>query len=208
VTAHPLLPAFTRRTVALGCVGLTHLAALALLLSLARTRVTPTADETPPLLWMFMAPVRSVPESTHEVPSRILRHRARAAAPAAPSPQPHTLQTPGIDWAEQARSTAIQEMDREEAERRRANALTRPKSDIFSDRAPGPKFGWSHAATHRLEPLAGGGTLINLSDQCVLVFAGLLFMPVCALEKPAARGDLFDHMHDAADSVDPAPSMK
>jgi hypothetical protein len=34
----------------------------------------------------------------------------------------------------------------------------------------------------------------------VLIFAGLLFMPACTLQKPPARGDLFDHMHDVPDS--------
>jgi hypothetical protein len=160
VAAHPLLPAFTRRTVVLGGVGLAHLAALALLLSFTHRRGAPTADDTPPLLWMFMAPAQSVPQFTHEAPSRILQHRARAVAPVSRSPLAGTPQAPEIDWAEQARSTAIQEVDREEAERRRASALTAPRSSVFSDRAPGPKFGWSHAATHRLEPLAGGGTLI------------------------------------------------
>jgi hypothetical protein len=57
------------------------------------------------------------------------------------------------------------------------------------------EFGWSYAPTHRLQSLPGGGLLVNLNDNCVLVFAPLPFF-ACALGKKPANGDLFKHMND------------
>jgi hypothetical protein len=58
-----------------------------------------------------------------------------------------------------------------------------------------PEFGWSYAPTHRVESLPGGGLLVNLNDNCVLVFAPLPFF-ACALGKKPANGNLFEHMND------------
>lgn len=60
-----------------------------------------------------------------------------------------------------------------------------------------PEFHWYHAGTHRVEPLEGGGTLINLNDNCVLVVIGVIPFPTCKLGRIRARGDLFEHMRDA-----------
>jgi hypothetical protein len=44
-------------------------------------------------------------------------------------------------------------------------------------------------------PLEGGGTLIRLNENCVLVVF-LVPFPACALGKIPPRGDLLEHMHD------------
>jgi hypothetical protein len=50
--------------------------------------------------------------------------------------------------------------------------------------------------------MGGLATAINLNDRCgIVLFLIIPFAGGCALEKPPARGDLFEHMHDP----DPAP---
>ena len=58
-----------------------------------------------------------------------------------------------------------------------------------------PQFAWNYAATHRVESLPQGGMLIHLGDNCVLL---LLPLPLigCAIGKPPANADLFEHMHE------------
>jgi hypothetical protein len=58
-----------------------------------------------------------------------------------------------------------------------------------------PEFGWSYAATHRVESLPGGGLLVKLNDNCVLVFNPLPFF-FCAPGKKPANGDLFKNIRD------------
>jgi hypothetical protein len=57
-------------------------------------------------------------------------------------------------------------------------------------------FHWDHACTHRVEPLQGGGTLINLNDSCVIVIFVMMPVAACRLGHSPARGDLFEHMRD------------
>jgi hypothetical protein len=72
-----------------------------------------------------------------------------------------------------------------------------------SSDAPAPirEFGWSHAMTHRVESLPSGGFVYNLSARCSIVVV-YLPLPFCSFSKPPARGDLFDHMHDATPERD------
>jgi hypothetical protein len=50
--------------------------------------------------------------------------------------------------------------------------------------------------------VGGLATVIHLNDQCAIaLFLIIPFAGGCAPEKPPARGDLFEHMHDP----DPAP---
>lgn len=101
-----------------------------------------------------------------------------------------------IDWTSEAKRTAIHEVEREEQEHRPATALAPPTSAMFgTKRVPAPSFHWYRAGTHGLESAAGGGPLVNLSDNCALVFFPYPLLG-CTLEKSRARGDLFDHMRD------------
>jgi hypothetical protein len=60
-------------------------------------------------------------------------------------------------------------------------------------RRPQPWDGWDYAATHRIEQLPQGGTVIALDERCSLVIAP---MPIvgCWLGRIAASGHLFRHM--------------
>jgi hypothetical protein len=46
-----------------------------------------------------------------------------------------------------------------------------------------------------VESIPGGGLLVNLNDNCVIVFAPLPFFS-CAPGKKPANGELFKHLHD------------
>lgn len=73
---------------------------------------------------------------------------------------------------------------------------------MFAARPKRHEFQWNYASTHRVEAVGGLATVIHLNDQCAIVlFVIIPFAGGCALEKPPARGDLFEHMHDP----DPAP---
>jgi hypothetical protein len=103
-----------------------------------------------------------------------------------------------IDWAQEAQRAAARQIDADEAAARRAAAFsTRKKTpDRLAPLAPAkPQFGWSHANTHRIESLPGGGFILNLSDRCAIVFAVML-IPVCKLGTTEPRGDLLRHMDD------------
>jgi hypothetical protein len=66
-----------------------------------------------------------------------------------------------------------------------------------SDAKPNPReeFGWSHAHTHRVEPLPDGGFVLNITDRCAIVFV-LIPLPFCRIGTIPVRGDLFQHIHD------------
>lgn len=74
---------------------------------------------------------------------------------------------------------------------------------MFAARPKAPAFHWDHASTHRVEPVPGLGTIIHLNDQCAIFLFVIIPMAGCALEKPPARADLFEHMHDP--DPDPEP---
>lgn len=197
VAAHPV-PPFTQRTAAVALVVAAHCIAL-LLLSLKRPAGVITETE-PPLLWTFIRPGPVAPTeagSKHPARSRQRRIPSHAEKPAAAKEGPPIRSSARIDWAEEARSTAIHEIELDAQERRRAKALLPPGNPLFSNRVPGPTFHWYRAGTNRIEPLKAGGLALNLSDECVLVFTALILIPACTLEKAPARSDLFDHMHAA-----------
>ncbi len=205
MVAHPFLPTVARRSAALVCVISAHLLVLLLLLVSPSARlIVPAQNREPTLLWTFIRPGlrRGTGSSVPQLPGSALRAQ-RLSQPRVPPATDQILSAPAanparIDWAQQARSTASSEVAREATERQHAGARSPPRTAVFSDHSPAAKFAWSHAATHRVESLRHGGVAINLTDECALMFTGLMLVPVCALEKVPARGDLFDHMHDAA----------
>jgi len=96
-----------------------------------------------------------------------------------------------------AQRAGAQAAERDTRERRQRERFAPPRNEAFAPRTSSSEFPWYHATTHRVESLEGGGTLINLNDNCVLVVIGLIPFPTCKLGKIPARGDLFEHMHDA-----------
>ena len=102
-------------------------------------------------------------------------------------PQPDPAGTPpAIDWRPDAAAIA-----RKHAEA--AGAAREPSKDAAAK--PKPEFGWSHSATHRIEPMETGGFVVWINDKCGVAVAGLA-MPFCMFGKKPARGDLFEHMND------------
>ena len=90
-----------------------------------------------------------------------------------------------------------------------AAARDRPKDFGFPPvEAPAkrPEFGWDHAATQRVQSNPDGGILVNLNDNCVLVFVPLPFVFCKPGHKPA-DGALFKDMAQPslAGDLDPSP---
>lgn len=104
----------------------------------------------------------------------------------APPQQDNAGLPPAIDWRRDAEAIA-----REHAQA--AEAGREPSKD--DPKKPKPEFGWSHSATHRIEPMEGGGFVVWINDKCGVAVAGLA-MPFCMFGKKPARGDLFEHMDD------------
>jgi hypothetical protein len=111
------------------------------------------------------------------------------AAPAAP-----------IDWNSEAELAIKQQAQLAMATPPRGLDKHRPGADLNGglgpDRRQKSEFGWDRTHTRRIEPIEGGGLLIRLSDNCVLVLIPLPLVG-CGIGKKPVRGDLFDHMRDA-----------
>lgn len=122
---------------------------------------------------------------------RAARHSFALASVIPPPPDDNAIHS-GPNWAEELKRVAENAVARELAEKRHA-------LDFAHAFPPAPKkpvqIAWDYAATHRIEALPQGGMLIHLGDRCVLV---LIPFPIvgCAIGKPQASGDLFNHMRD------------
>jgi len=115
-----------------------------------------------------------------------VREVATEPAPAASSDS----DPPVIDWRAAAESVAREPFDiAAEAKDRRSTSSGENKD-----------FGWSRAATQRVEVMPGG-VMIRLNDRCAIVISGLL-LPACVLGKIPVRGDLFEHMDDPPEPGD------
>lgn len=122
------------------------------------------------------------------------RQRAPRATPSQPTvaPEPsenHAIHPP-IDWdaelARAAQDAGAAGSGRKFRDFGFPHAGAAPRAKI-------PQFGWDYAATHRVQPIEGGGILVNLNDNCVLVFVPLPFVFCKPGHKPT-NGDLFEHM--------------
>ena len=143
-----------------------------------------------------MKPQRPPPEVAPLAPPRV----PEPTPPVSTAPQliaPTAPAEPGapplIDWQREAEQVA-----RDHALEAEANS--EPKRDGGTPK-PKPEFGWSHSRIHRIEPMASGGFIVWISDNCFVVI-GVMAMPMCKLGKLPARGDLFEHMNDAPTAGD------
>jgi hypothetical protein len=120
-------------------------------------------------------------------------------APAEPITSPPSALSPTFDWYGE-----LERAGRSEA----PDYLKQPKDFGFPKRPPTtadyPQFDWDYARTHRVETLPQGGLLINLNDNCALIFAPLP-MAICGIGKRKANGDLFKHMRDPDQRNHPLP---
>jgi hypothetical protein len=182
----------------IAAVAALHIAAVWVLLSATQPFAMRSLPQS--LQLVFIAPTISAPERPARkwLPRspRSLQPNPTPSTPVEPHPAPPgevaNPSHPPIDWAG--------ELDRAVRDAAAAEASRKPLDFGFPQAPAGPsskspEFGWSYAPTHRVESMPGGGLLVNLNDNCVIVISPLPFF-VCALGKKPANGDLFKHMHD------------
>jgi hypothetical protein len=119
--------------------------------------------------------------------------------PAEPLPAEHKPAI--IDWNAEAALAAKQHAQSAAAPQPRALDKHVAGADfdggLGSDPEIAPEFGWDHARIHRVEAMAGGGSILWLNDRCFIVMYGMIPFPMCGIGKIPVRGDLFDHMRDS-----------
>jgi hypothetical protein len=175
-----------------------HLAMLWLVLSSARLSVS-TKSRSFEVVWI--APSRRPVAAAETASTR--KEKTPAARKRSDTSQALPPQAPTAadednaiharpDWSEELKRAARDAVD---------NKLDQKRHDYdFAHAFPlapqnPPGIAWDYAATHRVESIPGGGMLIHLSDNCVLVLFPLPLVG-CGIGKPPANGDLFEHMHD------------
>jgi len=179
----------------------------------------PRAGEEEALSTAFFVPLDKMitgPEGAPQTPTGARAAQSANSKRAARAPKsPGVSVTPPVeapsnaitvptvpDWRREIQIAANNEV---EAERRKRETPSVLAPHDFSGVKPGstddsrPQFGWNYAATHRIEPIAGGGLLININDRCAIAWV-VFPVPLCRIGKIPVRGNLFEHMHDA-----PAP---
>jgi hypothetical protein len=147
------------------------------------------------LLWITRpAPPETAPEpatATQRAQNTVARHRSEhtpaALAITPPAIEENHATAPTPDWAAELQLAAKDALAKEPAQKRHehdfAHAFPTPTKNP-------PQFAWDHAATHRVEAIPGGGILINLNDNCVLLIFPLPFVG-CGIGKRPANGNLF-----------------
>jgi hypothetical protein len=152
------------------------------------------------LVWISRpTPSETAPEgkTATQKARKTLPHHLVDRTPAPPSIAPrstdedHTIH-PSPDWTEElhlaARDAIAEELAQKRHELDFAHAFpTQPKTP--------QQFAWDYAATHRIEAIPGGGMLVHINDNCVLIIFPLPFIG-CGIGKRPANGDLFEHRHD------------
>jgi len=169
-------------------------------LFLATTRPLTIAAISQRLQLVFITPPVS-PARTRR--SQRASQQNTAAAPAA---QPNTAASskersaihPPIDWAGELDRAARDSVPAEPPREPRDFGF--PHASTARSSKP-PEFSWSHTRTHRVESIPGGGLLVHVNDNCVLVLIPLPFF-ACAPGKKPANGDLFKHLHDPSQAGD------
>ncbi len=152
------------------------------------------------LVWIRRTPPEANPDrgTTRQRPANIASHRRdRTVEPPSIAPPPRsdeesTAISPAPDWGEElkraAKDTLGKELERKKHEFDFAHAYPRQVNKP-------PQLAWDYAATHRIEAMPQGGTVIHLGENCVLLIVPLPFV-FCSIGKHPANGDLFEHMHD------------
>jgi hypothetical protein len=168
-------------------------------LILAASRVFSKRTESQGLEIVFLARPPTLLGS--DSASRVLEPaipRRRAAANPVPMPRvaPEEHENNAIhsptDWASELSRAARDAASDESTQKPRDFGFPHPSS---APTAKAPDFGWDYAATHRVESIPGGGLLLHVNDNCVLVLVPFPFF-ACGIGKKEANGDLFEHMHD------------
>jgi hypothetical protein len=182
-------------------------AALLMLASRWQTRVQLRAEDS--LIFLTLPSYVQAPAeapATPEVPRKkppTTRETQLVEIPKVQPTQPAETTPPAaIDWNAEAALTAKQRAQSAAAPGPRALDQHGAGVDFDGGLGPDPEskpeFGWYHARIHRIEALEGGGSILWLNDRCFIVMAGVIPFPMCGIGKIPTRGDLFNHMHDAA----------
>jgi hypothetical protein len=201
------------RVAAIVVVLIIHVALFILFATLRSTLPRSEAEEEAPSMAFFLPPDEVDTTATgapQPLQTALPPHPAspKRAVPAAgqspgaivrPEPQPPSNAIsvpPATDWRHEMQIAANNELEGEERKRHKPSLLA--PHDFSQVRAGStdyskPQFGWSHAATHRVEEIPTGGLLINLNDRCSIVWVMFPF-PFCKVGKIPVRGDLFQHM--------------
>ncbi|MEA3180520.1 MAG: hypothetical protein QOI59_4043 [Gammaproteobacteria bacterium] len=174
------------------------------------------SESEPPATLMLLREVKPVETAAKPAAKPPMAARAaRRAAPEAPqaissAPKPESdssamTSTPAPDWRAEARIAANDAIEAE-ARKREHPSLLAPHD--FSRAKAGstdyskPKFGWSHAHTHRVEG-SPGAFVVNVNDRCAIALVLIFPFPLCKIGKMAPRGDLFDSLHDLPQPGEP-----
>jgi hypothetical protein len=185
-----------------------------LVFALLRSPTRPDdAVDAPATTFIFLRevvkPVESVPAPA--VAGRTARRAAPQMPPAvspAPEPQPASSSitpTPAPDWRAEAGTAANNVL---EAERRKREHPSVLEPHDFSGVTPGstdtskPRFGWYHAATHRVEG-SPGALIVHVNDRCAIAVLLIFPVPICKVGHMAAQGNLFEHLYDLPDPKAP-----
>lgn len=141
-----------------------------------------------------LAPLKPPPPLQAHVPAQPER---------LPEPRGQSTPAPKIDWASAAQQAVADELAAQSARLREAQGFTgrSPVLPTSPETPSKPEFGWQRWRLHRVEALPQGGLVVHLNERCVLVISALL-IPACGIGKIPARGDLFEHMHDAPEPGD------
>jgi hypothetical protein len=152
-------------------------------------------------LQIVLIPRPPAPADASTAPAqKALARQAAVRSPASSSAEPTKASAPPadesnaihppIDWGAELSQAAKAAAADQSAQTPRDFGF--PKMPAAPEKPP--QFEWDYAATHRVEQVEGGGLLVHLNDQCVLVLFPLPFMG-CGIGTKPANGDLFKNMN-------------
>jgi hypothetical protein len=188
------LPSSAERFSILAFVAMLHIAVYWLLASKVPMRIS---GQGAPLELMFLARPSDEPVTpaagNHNRSQPLKRSSAQAADDALSIVAPRGQQNDAkpIDWNAELERAAESGVLDGASHAQRDFGFPHPPAEP----AKPTEFGWDHVHTHRVEPVPGGGLLINLNDHCVLLVLPLPFLG-CHIGSKPANGDLFEHMRD------------
>jgi hypothetical protein len=160
------------------------------------------AESSMELFWMA-EPRRNPSPTAPELPSKARREPLRRSPVAdqstALTAEPITAQpaarAPSVDWHAQlvnaAEAAARRQIELDE--QRGRFAPREPLSGLQSKEKL--DAGWNEYRFKRVESQPGG-TIVHLSERCVLVISGFI-LPACTLRKPKASGEMYERMKES-----------
>jgi len=152
-------------------------------------------------------PVEPVPPVPAVQAARRTHSNPAPPVSSTPAPQPQSAAInsdapkpdwPKPDWIAEAQIAANDVLEAERRKREQPSVLA---PHDFSAVTPGstdsskPEFGWSYAATHRIEGKPGA-LVLNINDRCAVALVFIFPLAVCKIGRIPANTHLFEHMHE------------